>query len=29
VALRYTALTPLLRLLDQFQDRAAAIGHIS
>jgi aminoglycoside/choline kinase family phosphotransferase len=27
VALRYAALTPLLRLLDQFQDREPAVGH--
>ena len=26
VALRYAALTPLLRLLDQFQDREPAVG---
>ena len=27
VALRYAALAPLLRLLDQFQDREPAVGH--
>ncbi len=27
VAQRYAALTPLLRLLDQFQDRVPAVGH--
>jgi len=27
VALRYATLTPLLRLLDQYQDRAPAVGH--
>ena len=27
VALRYAALAPLLRLLDQFQDRVPAVGH--
>lgn len=27
VALRYTALAPLLRLLDQFQNREPAVGH--
>jgi hypothetical protein len=25
--LRYAALTPLLRLLDQFQDREPAVGY--
>jgi aminoglycoside/choline kinase family phosphotransferase len=28
VARRYAVLTPLLRLLDQFQDREPAVGHI-